>query len=142
MVLLTQCLQRLSQCWLFGWVWRIQPILDAYTGPYRDKYRFWTGLFLLLRIFLFLGYALNILGDQTLNLLVTIITIAGVLCLKCTIKEIYRNWILDMLENLFLVNLIIASTAIWYIHSDEQKLSAILWGLHLQSLSFFSFIIL
>jgi len=50
-------------------VQRLKPLLDAYTGPYKDKYRFWTGLLLLVRAVLFLAIAVNALGDPSLNLL-------------------------------------------------------------------------
>lgn len=121
-VLLTQCLQRWSWHWLLSWFWRIKPILDAYGGPYKDKYRFWAGL--LLRICLFLGYAVNTLGDKNLNLLLTTVVIACILCLKCTFEGIYRNWILDILENIFLVNLITFSAVASYIR-DGEKLPAV-----------------
>jgi len=41
-----QHLQRHSSFRLLRWVQRLKPLLDAYTEPYKDKYRFWTGLLL------------------------------------------------------------------------------------------------
>ena len=29
---------------------KLKPFIDAYTGPYKDKYRFWTGLLLIIRL--------------------------------------------------------------------------------------------
>ena len=31
---------------------KLKPFIDAYTGPYKDRYRFWTGLILLVRLVL------------------------------------------------------------------------------------------
>ena len=31
---------------------KLKPFIDAYTGPYKDKYRYWTGLLLMVRILL------------------------------------------------------------------------------------------
>ena len=31
---------------------KLKPLIDAYTGPYKDRYRFWTGLGLIVRILL------------------------------------------------------------------------------------------
>ena len=73
-IVLIQCLQRKSGFRMLSWVRRLKPLLDAYTGPYKDRYRFWTGLLLLVRVFLFLGFAVNALGYPALNLL--LITVA------------------------------------------------------------------
>ena len=29
---------------------KLKPFIDAYTGPYKDKYRYWTGLLLIIRL--------------------------------------------------------------------------------------------
>ena len=50
--------------------------------------------------------------------------IVCILCLKCTFEGIYRNWVLDILENIFLVNLITVSAVASYI-GDGEKLSAV-----------------
>ena len=52
-VLSIQCLKKKSQYRLLGWVDSLKPLLDAYTGQYKDRYRFWTGLLLLVRFILF-----------------------------------------------------------------------------------------
>ena len=70
-VLFIQCLQKRSGYCLLCWVRKLKPILDAYTGPYKDKYRFWTGLLLLARLTLLLAYAVNSLGDAYLNVFLT-----------------------------------------------------------------------
>ena len=43
-----------------------------------------TGMFLLLSIFLFLGYAVNTLVDENLNLLITTVLIA------CSLSKVYH----------------------------------------------------
>ena len=69
-ILCIQCLQKRSWYGLLGWVRRLKPLLDAYTGPYKE-YRFWTGLLLLVRFILLLAYACNAQGDASLNVLLT-----------------------------------------------------------------------
>ena len=44
LVLLAPCLQARSHHKAFKWVNRLKPFLDAYQGPYSDKFRYWTGL--------------------------------------------------------------------------------------------------
>ena len=34
------------------WYIKLKPLFDAYNGPYNDRYRFWTGLLLLVRLVL------------------------------------------------------------------------------------------
>jgi len=46
LVLLSPCLQARSGHHLLRWVNKIKPLLDTYQGPYRDKFRYWTGLLL------------------------------------------------------------------------------------------------
>ena len=51
------------------WVQKLKPLLDAYTGPYKGKHSYWTGLLLLVRIVLFLIFSMNIYGRVDINLL-------------------------------------------------------------------------
>jgi predicted outer membrane repeat protein len=68
-----QWLQSISHHRPLHWVTRFKPLFDAYTGPYKDKHRYWTGLLLLLRIGLFCVFSANTTGDPAVNLLVIII---------------------------------------------------------------------
>ena len=110
-----QHLQRHSGFWPLRWVQRIKPLLDAYTGPYKDKYRFWTGLLLLVRVVLFLATAVNTLGDPSLNLLLIIVTANCLLALEWIFRGIYKEWPLDVVEASCLLNLSILSAVTFYI---------------------------
>ena len=57
LTLLAPLLQARTNHRMMRWVVRIKPLLDAYQGPYKDKYRNWTGVTLLLRIILFTAFA-------------------------------------------------------------------------------------
>jgi len=95
---------------------RTKPILDAYTGPYKDRYRFWPGLLLLVRIFLLVVFAGNVSGDPSLNLVVVLV---AVLCLlsasQWAFHGIYKQWPLDILESFFLMNTGILSAVTLYL---------------------------
>ena len=112
-----QHLQRHSGSWPLRWVQRTKPLLDTYTGPYKDKYRFWTGLLLLVRVVLFLATAVNTLGDPSLNLLLIIVTANCLLALELIFQGIHKEWPLDILEASSLLNLSILSAATLYIRS-------------------------
>ena len=116
LVLFTQCLQR-SDNRVARWIMRrTKPILDAYTGPYKDRYRFWPGLLLLVRIFLLVAFAGNVSGDPSLNLVVVLV---AVLCLlsasQWAFHGIYKQWPLEILESFFLMNTGILSAVTLYL---------------------------
>ena len=49
----------------------VKHFLDAYYGPYKLLHRYWTGFLLLVRCALCVVFAFNVLGDSSLNLLLT-----------------------------------------------------------------------
>ena len=109
-VTLAPCLQARTRHPLLRWVVRIKPLLDAYTGPYRDKHRYWTGFMLLTRVALFIVFAANSTGDSRFNLLAINIVTAGVLVLQKIVGKLYRRTINGTFEVLHLLNLLIIST--------------------------------
>ena len=113
-VLCIQCLQKRSWYRLLGWVRRLKPLLDAYTGPYKDKHRFWTGLLLLVRFILLLAYACNAQGGASLNVLLTGVAASSLLAVEWAFMGIYKKWPLDLLEGSFLLNIAILSAATLY----------------------------
>ena len=111
-------LQRKSDRKMLFWVNKFKPLFDAYTGPYKDRYRCWTGLLLLARLVLFMAFALNIIGEPALNLLAT--TVACFLLLML-VRGIYKWWVLDVLEASFLLNTGILSAATAITSSSGTK---------------------
>ena len=53
-----QCLQKKSDTLPLLWVNKLKPLFDAYTGPYKDRYRFWPGFLLLFLSILFFLFSL------------------------------------------------------------------------------------
>ena len=81
----------------------MKPFFDAYGGPYKDKYRFWTGFLLLVRVVLALTVSLDTMATVSLDVLTSILTIVVFMCL--IFKGIYRHFPLDYLETFFILNL-------------------------------------
>ena len=128
LVLLTiQLLQKMPNTRFLSWVVKLKPFFDAYTGPYNDRYRFWTGLLLLVRMILFVAFALNAFGDPTLKLMATLLACTLVLMcgwiLSGKSNGIYSQWPLNILESSFLLNLgaLSATTACILNHSRKQE---------------------
>ena len=108
-------LKKYSHLRVFSWVETLKPILDAYIGPYKDKYRFWTGLLLFLRCILFTAFELNVLGAPGVNLLAIAV---ACMCILPFIRGVYRKWPLDILEFSFIINLGIFAVATAYVHNN------------------------
>ena len=98
------------------WVNKLIPFLDAYQGPYSIRFRFWSGLLLIMRVFLFVGFALNSLGDEQINLkfvitfLVSLLSLQLLLSSSCHFGSLYNVPLTNAFEIFFLLNLVVLST--------------------------------
>ena len=109
LLLFAPCIQA-SNHFLFKWVkMKLFPLLDAYQAPYKDKFRYWTGLMLVVRSILLVGYGLNILGDPDINHLLTVTVLAILFCFTSITGAVYKNKVLNILNISFIVNLLILS---------------------------------
>ena len=117
-----QCLQKISHHKYCTWVWKMQPLFDAYTGPYKSKFRYWTGLLLLIRVVLYTVYAMNIDGDPSINLLATTIAILLLLVHLIAVGKVYRSKLLGILELSFLLNVIVLSvSSLFAVHINKDQ---------------------
>uniref|UniRef100_A0A1X7TRA8 Uncharacterized protein n=1 Tax=Amphimedon queenslandica TaxID=400682 RepID=A0A1X7TRA8_AMPQE len=97
---------------------RFKPIIDAYSGPMKDEYRFWPGLLLVARIPVLL--TVTFLKDESSVLLLAVA--AFILSLSFIFGGMYRKKLNNIIEFWFLLNLcIMASLSIAF--TDESKLS-------------------
>ena len=69
-------------------------------GLYTAKYRYWSGLLLLVCILLSLiSFDLNFSLDPHVDLMSTVFIVGGLILLKgATAKRVYKNWSLDVME--------------------------------------------
>ena len=109
-LLLIQCLQRLNTRFL-SWIRKLKPFFDAYTGPFKDKCRFWVGFLLIVRIFPFL-----VSSGTTLL----------VMALAWSFHGVYKKWPLNALEASFVLNLgVFAITTVNFQNNSRmQEISA------------------
>ena len=106
LVLLAPCLEAWSNKRFFRWVHRIKPLLDAYQGPYTDKFRCWTGVMLVVRNVLFLSFAANGLGDPDVNLaLITTMVLGLIQAFMWLPDKVYKVLTLNILEAIFITKL-------------------------------------
>ena len=119
LVLLAPCLQARSGYRLLRWVNKIKPLLDAYQGPYRDKFRYWTGLLLLVRIVLFVIFGGNALGDPRINLFAITAVVLTLVVFWGIAGNVYKKLWMKLLESFFLLNLGILAGATLFLKSLE-----------------------
>ena len=116
-VLLAPWLQARSGHCLLRWVNKIKPLLDAYQGPYRDKFRYWTGLLLLVRIVLFAIFGGNALGDPRINLFAISAVVLTLVVFWVIAGKVYKTLWMKLLESFFLLNLGIFTGATLFLKS-------------------------
>uniref|UniRef100_A0A1X7TU31 TRP C-terminal domain-containing protein n=1 Tax=Amphimedon queenslandica TaxID=400682 RepID=A0A1X7TU31_AMPQE len=102
---------------------KLKPLVDSYTGPYKDKYRFWTGLLIFVRVILTAVFSYT---TQTLpGINNYIIIVVCVLLIRVSANGIYRNKALNYLEfshyfNLFCVSL--SSELFYHLQWNSHKI--------------------
>ena len=94
---------------------KLSHFIEPYHAPYAAKYRYWTGLSLFVRTFLYLISVLNFSLDPRVDLMSTIFVVGSLILLKgVTAKRVYKNWQLDVMETAIYFNLVSFSALTWY----------------------------
>ena len=120
LVMFNMCLQRVPSKGPFKLIYRLKPFFDAYTGPYKTRYRFWTGLLLLTRCVLFTLFSLSALNRLRLKLMLTILTSLLFLSLMASFYGVYRRLYLNLLEILAFLNLGVVSSLACFLSGDNN----------------------
>ena len=122
-LLLSPLLQAFSNHPVFLWVNKVIPFIDAYQGPYKKKFRFWTGWMLLVRLVLFTAFAGNLLGNPQLNIMLILLATILLLTLWWRIGHIYREGqcFKDYLEIFYIMNLAITSAITLYFNNISEN---------------------
>ena len=127
LLLLGQWLQTKSHLHLLSWVKspNLKAILDAYHAPYKPKHRYWTGLLLFIRCALFLVFAFNISGNDSVNLLVISSTNSGIFIWFAFSGMVYKKWSLNALELSFILNLGTLAAATHHVNQSGGSQAAV-----------------
>ena len=114
---LFQYLQACSGRRACRWVNKLKPVFDAYAGPYKDRYRMWTGLLLVIRTVLIILFSFNTTGSPDFNHMVTLIV--SLALLWCSTRGIYKKWPCDFLEAFFYAQLgIFSGVTMYALHNN------------------------
>ena len=132
-LLVIQWLQKINKMnRILFWVHRFKPLFDAYTGPYKEMHRYWTGLLLLIRGILILIFSLNTSNDPFANLLVINITVVGIISYMAMFGWVYESKLPNFTEVFFLLNLGCLTSATFYqlnSSADQVKVTYSLVGI-------------
>jgi hypothetical protein len=113
---------------LFKWM-RYQKLchfVEPYHAPYTVKHRYWTGLLLFVRVFLYIISAINIFGDPRISLVIIISVVTTLQLIKGTFaKNLYKSLAVDIIETIMFFNLVILSTATLYTFDTTENQIAI-----------------
>ena len=108
---------------------RLKTILDPYYAPYKSECRYWTGLFLVLRFFLFLVSAFNVSGDKnSANLLAILIIVIVSFVVFGLSGRVYKSWCLNALELSFLLNLGVFAACTYHVSLTAGDQAAITYA--------------
>ena len=117
-----QWLQKFSHYRILCWINRLMPLLDAYTGPYKFKHRYWTGSLLLVRVVFLIIFSFNISNNPAVNLL-TIAVVTFTLLVYISFVQVYKSWVHNALEIASLFNLSLLSVVTFYQMATEGRIT-------------------
>ena len=86
---------------------KFKPLLDAYGGPYKDKYRFWTGVTLMVRLTVAVIFSFT---SGAINAYIIITVLVSILTSWLFTKGMYKEIYLNALEAFYLLNIFFLST--------------------------------
>ena len=100
---------------------KFKPLLDAYGGPYKDKYRFWTGVTLLVRLFFAVTFSFTSGKLVAINAYIITTVVVGIFTFWSFTKGVYKNIYLSTLETFYLLNIFLLSTVTLATTSPRSK---------------------
>ena len=101
----TPCGQYLTKYRPLKWINKLKPFLDAHTGHYRDHYRYWTGLLLLVRVVIAIFVSLNLTNITAIPLLIVAVIMFVLIATAWSGGGVYMIWPRNVLECSFFLNL-------------------------------------
>ena len=118
-VLFSPCLQNRSHWKALCWVQKLVPYIDSYHAPFKDKYRFWTGFLLAIRILLsvlFVSFP-DVSGTAMVYMVVVVLIFVFILFLGL---RVYKKNYLLILGSFFYMNLIFICLTTLFIEGSQN----------------------
>ena len=129
LLLLWQWIVRAPRWKVFKWTrnTKLNAFIAAYHVPYNSKYRYWTGLLLLVRVIVYITASFTTSENPQVSLLTTIVLVGGLLLIKGSIGvRVYKKSITDIVETLIYFNLLaLAALSLYAFKVDSVKQTAV-----------------
>lgn len=109
---LWQWIVRLPRWKVFRWTrnTKLNAFISAYHVPHNEKYRYWTGPLLLVRVVMYITASVTSSANPQTFLLMAIILIGGLTVLsKAMGLRVYKNSFVDMIDTTMYLNLLLFS---------------------------------
>ena len=129
LLLFWQWLLRCQDKAVFMWVkyQKLCLFIEPYHAPYVDKHRYWAGLLFLIRVVLYIVFALNVNGDPRITLVAIILTVGGLLLIKGFLVKVYKKWPIDVMESIMYFNILGLAALTWYCIGAPQRQTAVVY---------------
>ena len=127
LLLFWQWLLRHQDKTLFKWTkyQKLCHFLEPYHAPFVDKHRYWAGLLFLVRVVLFIVFALNVNGDPHVSFVAIILIIGGLLLAKGFLVKVHKKWPIDVIESIMYFNILGFAALTWYFIGTPHKQRAV-----------------
>ena len=89
---------------------KFKPLLDAYGGPYKDKYRFWTGVTLMVRLTVTVTFSFTSGGMAVINASIITAVVVGIFTFWSFTNGVYTKIYISALETVHLINIFLLSS--------------------------------
>ena len=109
-----QWLVRAHRLKVFKWTRnaKLNAFIATYHVPYNCKYRYWTGLLLLVRVVLYITESVTVSSNPQVVLLMIILLVGGLFFMRSVIQiRVYRKSLVDIIDIVIYFN-ILASAAV------------------------------
>ena len=124
LLFLWQWIVRAPKWKIFKWTrnTKLNAFVSVHHVPYNSRYRYWTGLLLLVRVVLYITTSVTVSADPQTSLLLTIFLVSGLFIIKeITGARMYKKSLVNVVEIGLYVNLIALSAFSWYRFKIDNK---------------------
>ena len=105
LLLFAPVLQKANYHRIVRLVQRLKPLLDAFQGPYKNRFHWWPGLMLMIRIILFIALTANTRHDPRLSALFVCVTVLPLALFS--FRGVYKNKLLNLHETAKNINMLV-----------------------------------
>jgi hypothetical protein len=129
LLFLWQWLVRAPKWKVFKWTrnTKLNAFISVHHAPYNSKYRYWTGLQLLVRVILNATALRTSSEDPQASLLATIILVGSLLSLKTAGVTVHKSLLVDVVDTALNFNLLALSAfSFYHLKTDYKKQTAVL----------------